>query len=551
MAKKTTTDFYTFDCGCKFKILGEPKNGADIPLLELTPEFFYRHIPLNCPATWALLGSGRCRGVFQLETPLGRHWAKEIKPVCIEDLSAIGALLRPGCLKAISEGKSMTLHYADRKNGKEPVTYPHSCLESVLQKTYGILTYQEQALAIARVVANFSLADADLLRIAIGKKLPEEMAKMKIKFMEGAKAHGLVTEKLAEEIFGWIEKGQRYSFNKSHSVSYGINGYWTAYLKAHFPVQFFTSYLRYALDKADSFDEIKELVEDTKLFDLNVLPPDLRNREHHFHFRHRNIYFGLLDIKGVGEKRLALELEKLTKSEELLDKPLGDWTWLEVLLYFLSYASKSFVQPLIHAGALDWTGVGRKAMLFDYSVMQDMTDKELEWARTAYDPAIESLKALIALGAKPKKEGGAAANKTRVQRLLDAVKLLENPPHALQDDNVWVSWMEAQTLGIPVTASVVGHDTGTTVMDLIKGECRTFCQIAAEITRVKVINTRKGDKMAFLTISDHSGTTENIACFPQQFSEFSSLLSEKNVLIFDGKYEREKNSFIIQRVKQI
>jgi DNA polymerase-3 subunit alpha len=173
-------------------------------------------------------------------------------------------------LEAIREGKSVTNHYIDKKNGMESIDYFHPSLESSLKTTYGEMIYQEQAMQIARDIAGFNLQEADMLRKAIGKKKPEEMAKVKKTFIEGSKNQNIVSSDQAEEIFGWIEKSQRYSFNKSHSISYAINAYLSAYTKAHFPKVFFASYLRFAKDKIDPKAEIKELVQNAREMDIEV-----------------------------------------------------------------------------------------------------------------------------------------------------------------------------------------------------------------------------------------------------------------------------------------
>lgn len=202
---------YRFECGCELPILGESVNKSGLPLLDID---FY-NLRLDCPGTWGLIGTGMTKGIFQVESQLGRQWSKEIKPGCIEDMSAISALLRPGCLKSfLSDGHSMTQHYADRKNNKEPVTPYHPAVDNVLKDTFSLLLYQEQSMILAKEVAGFTLVEADMLRKAIGKKKADEMAKVKKMFLEKAATHGVVTKEQAEEIFGWIESSQRYAFNK-------------------------------------------------------------------------------------------------------------------------------------------------------------------------------------------------------------------------------------------------------------------------------------------------------------------------------------------------
>ena len=158
----------------------------------------------NDPNAWDLICEGRTKGVFQLESQLGRSWAKRVKPRNIAELAALISLIRPGCLKAYSDGKSMTQHYVDRKAKKDPVTYPDDSLEEILSETYGVLVYQEQSMRIAQKLAGFDLKDADQLRKAIGKKKADLMEKVKKSFLEGAEKQGFITKEVAEEIFGCI-----------------------------------------------------------------------------------------------------------------------------------------------------------------------------------------------------------------------------------------------------------------------------------------------------------------------------------------------------------
>ena len=197
--------------------------------------------------TWDLFKDGLTKGVFQLESNLGRAWSKRLAPTNLEELAALIALIRPGCLKAITEGKSMTQHYVDRKNKKEDVKYLDDSLEDILKTTYGVLVYQEQSMLIASKLADFNLQEADVLRKAIGKKNAELMEQVKTSFLEGAEKKGIVTKAVAEEIFSWIEKSSRYSFNKSHAVAYAMNSYLSAWYKANHTKEFFMSYLYLSL----------------------------------------------------------------------------------------------------------------------------------------------------------------------------------------------------------------------------------------------------------------------------------------------------------------
>jgi len=200
--------YFTYPCGCKFPVINEESLSIDF-------NASIDNINLECSRTWDLISSGNTKGCFQLESRLGRTMAKKLKPENIEQLSALISIMRPGSLEAFRDGKSVSNHYIDKKNGQESLDYFHPSLEKALKTTYGEMIYQEQAMEIAQTVAGFNLQEADMLRKAIGKKKPEEMAKVKLKFLEGSTNQKIVNQDQAEEIFGWIEKSQRYSFNKS------------------------------------------------------------------------------------------------------------------------------------------------------------------------------------------------------------------------------------------------------------------------------------------------------------------------------------------------
>lgn len=203
-------------CGCSFKILGPPPlPKCDLPSLEVD----WDNVPLDCKATYDLISSGKTKMVFQLEKGGGRQGSKELKPDKIEDMSALGAVLRPGASSNFDQdGISTTKHFYLRKNNLEEIKPYHPVIDEILKDTYGCLIYQEQSMKIAEAVAGFNKQEADNLRKAIGKKLAEEMAKVKKWFIDGAKKAGILTDAQAEEVFGWIQESQRYSFNKCLSL---------------------------------------------------------------------------------------------------------------------------------------------------------------------------------------------------------------------------------------------------------------------------------------------------------------------------------------------
>jgi DNA polymerase-3 subunit alpha len=359
-----TTRFYTQKCGCQFPINEKYLEKRKRPLEwyidnNFIPpvDFDVENIPIDCPAVWNIMAEGLTKGIFQLESSLGKAWTKNLKPTCIEHISALGALLRPGCLHSIDKkyGCSLTELYCKRKNGELPVEYMHECLRPVLETTYGVLSYQEQAMELTRIIAGFNLQEADMLRKAIGKKLPEEMAKVEIMFYEGAAKCKVVPEEMYREIFGWIKESQRYSFNKAHSLSYGINGYRSAYCKAHFPVQFFTSFLRQAKEKPKPLEEIKELVNEAKIMGIEILTPDLRSLKSSFHMEeNEKIRFGLADIKGIGHAQVEKIKQVILTAEMQYGKKVEDLSWYDFLVIVSPKISSTATEQLIKVGALSY-----------------------------------------------------------------------------------------------------------------------------------------------------------------------------------------------------
>jgi len=202
---------YSFECGCKFPIVGEGIKGIDgLPPIKID----YENLNLRCPHTWELFAKGYTKGIFQLETNLGQGWSKKLQPVTIEEVSALTAILRPGMLKSMLDGKSMTQHFVDRRNLQEDFTYFHPLAEPILSETHGTMTYQEQILSIAKIFAGFSLQQADTLRKAMGKKKADVMAKCREEFVTGCKNMAIITDDDAIALFDIIEKSNRYSFNK-------------------------------------------------------------------------------------------------------------------------------------------------------------------------------------------------------------------------------------------------------------------------------------------------------------------------------------------------
>lgn len=515
-------------------------------------------VPFNDPEVWKLYHEGRTKGIFQLESNLGRSWAKKSKPNNIEELAALVSILRPGCLKAISEGKSMSQHYVDRKNGLEPVSYLHDSLIDILKPTYGVLIYQEQCMRIAQKLAGFSETEADALRKAIGKKKADLMAKVRKDFVIGCEKVGTVDAETADEIFGWIEKSARYSFNKSHAVSYAINSYWSAYRKFYQNKEFFVAYLEYSGDKQDPHQEVYELVSEAKLFDLSVKTPRIVDFRKSFYNEGDIIYFGIKNIKSLTGKNGDKTIETIEEIKE----QLGDMrkvSWLEILIYLSENINSTCFKTLASIGF--FLGIkdkfSRNKCLYDYEIFSTMTKKEIEWVKENYPKKkwATLLDCFIDL-APTKKEGGGTFNENRKQVILNEIMMLKNPPYILEDDVSWIIDQEVKYLGCPVSMSKIeaSDATGnTTCKEILDGKQGKGLRIAANIARInnftiKKEGKNKGKDMSFLTIEDETAALDSVVIFPDSREEAKYDLFEGNNVMVCGSCEKGDGSFVVEKI---
>ncbi|MBT8246442.1 MAG: DNA polymerase III subunit alpha, partial [Acidimicrobiia bacterium] len=305
------------------------------------------HVPLDDPAVFEMLQRGDSIGVFQLEGGPMRALMRNLKPDHFGDIVALNALYRPGPL-----GAGMHNKYADRKNGREEVDYPHPDLEPVLADSYGIMVFQEQVMQVARTMAGFSMADADFLRKAMGKKIASVMAKQEEQFVAGCVANGH-PETLGHELFGYIEHFAGYGFNKSHSAAYGLVAYQTAWLKAHYPAEYMAALL--TSTKKDK-DRTALYLNECRQLDVEVLTPDINRSELDFIARDGSIPFGLSAIRNVGEGVVEAILTEREKNG-----PFADFTDF-INRVDLSVLNKRTIESLIKAGAFDSLGHSRRGL---------------------------------------------------------------------------------------------------------------------------------------------------------------------------------------------
>tara|TARA_B100000749_G_C18446852_1_gene474624 strand:+ start:1431 stop:3017 length:1587 start_codon:yes stop_codon:yes gene_type:complete len=511
--------------------------------------------------TWDLICAGRTKGVYQLESNLGKSWAKRVRPKNIEELAALVALIRPGCLKAIVDGKSMTQHYVDRKHGQEEITYVHESLEPILKSTQGVLVYQEQSMEIAQKIAGFNLEEADNLRKAIGKKQADLMARIKKRFIEGAVNESIVSREAAEEIFGWIEKSSRYAFNKSHAVSYAICGYWSAYAKAHYPLEFYANYLKHAKNKPDPQQEVKELVSDAKLSEIHVQPPSIDKLNEETEIINKKIHFGLKDLKSIGNNQIN-KLKSALSEEGVTCDNISGWTWYEFLVKLSHKINSSTAVAMISVGMFGHTKISRNKMLDEFDTWEKLTAKERDWVSSQHETWDTLTKAMKSLAPK-KKEGGGTFNDARSQIVKDLTLHLDNPAYSLDDSPDWVAQTEQQYLGVPITYSKVDScDTSsanTTCKEFVNGG-RKSAALAVSINAVRNYTVKKGkmkgEDMAFLEVEDHSSPLDNVVIFPENLEKYKNLLYEGNTVLLSGNRskkegQRNNDSLIIERVRQI
>jgi len=540
----------TFACGCSFETVdGNISYNPDIETL-----------PLNCQATWDMVCSGNTKGVFQLESQLGRSMAERVKPTNIEELSDLVAIIRPGCMEAIVDGKSLTNHYIDRKHGTDPVEYFHDALKPILSSTYGILVYQEQALLIARDIAGFDLQEADILRKAIGKKNVELMATLRQQFVTKAEDKGIVTRVQAEEIFGWIEKSQRYSFNKSHSISYAYNAYLTAYTKAHFPHEFFTAYLKNSIGKPDAYLEIEELVNNARIMDIGVMPPNINKMNKYFTLIDKNPTFGLTEIKGVGGSVFDKMIACLTKNQIDLD----DCDWHCFLIGFGACIKVDAFEALIMSGALDSFNISRSQMSHELKMFRELSKREIPWIELykKKNKTADLKKCVLSMienndWKDPKRP---IFRKDRLEVVHSIVSSLEDAGYELVDMPGWKARQEEKYLGVSLTcARVDEYDTSganCTCKEYVDGfNSRNGIRIAAQVDHVrewKIKNGKsKGRKMGFVTISDGTCSLDSVTVFSEEWEKHSKNITEGSILLFNGSRDTKRGSFLIKSVSKV
>jgi DNA polymerase III alpha subunit len=490
----------------------------------------------ECPLAYDIISMGLNKGIFQLESHLGRRYGMAIQPRNIEEISALVSLIRPGALDS-----GMMDEYIKVRNGQKTPEYLHEKLRPIFQNSNGVLIYQEQIMQICQQLAGFTLSEADSIRKAVGKKLPEEMAKWHIQFIDGCRVHSNITSEDAEHIWKWFENSADYLFNKSHGVSYSIITYQTAYAKSHYPVEFYLAMLKYSSNKQDSIEEITELINDAKLFDIKITPPDLRKLNIDFEIvADKQIAFGISHIKNIGQGSIGsiLNLQKYDLS-----------TWKNCLLAFLTCKVKSTaVRALIKSGALDYLNISRSLMLKDYDLISKETtqkDKDKKYTITG-----KSLKMLMdTLGSDEFEflyqacfdcwNNDDFLKRSRQTTKDFIVSLCRECESFSSDDDEYVnSLYEKFFLGVQFSQRIQKHPKAThackDIYNLSPGTFMRLCVMISHIRTARIKNgPNKGKPMAFLSAGDNSYTHDQVMMFSHAYEKNFHKLIADNVYLLD------------------
>ncbi|MEE8330711.1 MAG: DNA polymerase III subunit alpha [Acidimicrobiia bacterium] len=460
------------------------------------------NIALDDPAVYEMLQRGESIGVFQLEGGPMRSLMRNLRPDRFADLIALVALYRPGPL-----GANMHNEYADRKNGRSEVSYLHPDLEPILGDSYGIMVFQEQVMQTAQAMAGFSMAEADDLRKAMGKKIPAVMAAQQDKFVAGCVANGH-SEDLGSELFGFIEHFAGYGFNKPHSAAYGLVAYQTAWLKVHYPAEYMAALLTSV--KRDK-DRTALYLNECRTMGINVRPPDVNRSESDFTADEHGITFGLSAVRNIGEG--VVELIELERTK---NGPYEDFTDF-VNRVDTSVLNRRTVESLIKAGAFDSVGHARRGLFESFEEMLDAVIAR----RRAEDMGQYSL-----FGS----EEGAVQNGIVEfsNREWDRKVQL-----AFEKEMLGLYVSDHPLFGVSELLRSMSTTTLAGLWELPDGATVTVGGIVGSITRRY---TRKGEPMQFFQFEDLEASVE-VVCFPRTVNEHGPLIREDAVLLISGRLD--------------
>jgi len=478
-------------------------------------DYSVENAPEDDKKTFKMLGEGNSFGIFQFESDGMQNILKQTKPSCIEDLIALNAMYRPGPMQNIPR-------FVECKNGKAPITYSDPSLEGILKETYGVIVYQEQVMEVARIIAGYSIGQADLLRRAMGKKEKEILEKEKIPFIEGAVKRGF-TERLAGKIYDELVPFADYGFNKSHSAAYAIIAYRTAYLKANFPAEFMAANLTNEINSSDT-DKLSRCIDEARKMGLTVDPPDINHSDKLFSVVDGRIVFGFLGIKGIGD---APSREIVRGRQDGLYKNFFDF--LDKV--DIKAVGKKAIELLIKTGAFDSFGITRETLVgnLERSVEYALKKKEdkLIGQTNLFDDTDEA--------DMPEYKFEEFAQMSRSDRLNIEKQLIGFYFSGHPMDEYKELWK-----------SEVKVDLGQ--IEKIK---TGSCILIGIIKNIKSIVTSKGSKMGFASIADYNGEIE-VTFFSSVWEKINGRIENDKVSILKGKIEyqkdKDKYSFIAEDI---
>ncbi len=461
-------------------------------------------LPLDDPNTYKLLASAQTIGIFQIESSGMRDLLKKLEPEKFEDLIALLALYRPGPI-----GSGMLDDFIKRKHNLIPIKYEHPKLEIILKETYGIMVYQEQIMQAASILAGFSLAQADILRKAMGKKIPEVMEKQRSNFIHGCVKNS-IKESTATKIFDLIEYFSGYGFNKSHSTAYALISYRTAYLKANYPVEFMTALLT---SERDNTDKIVEYVNEAQRMGLVVLPPDINESDGLFKVTDdKTIRFGLLAVKNVGHGAVDSIVEGRASG--------GNYSSLENLCQRidLRLTNRKVLESLIKCGAMDSFGMSRAQMFSALDIILESA------SRTQKEKAKGQLSFF---------DSGLAQSTFK--------ESINSIPHVKEWPEPQLLSFEKDMLGFYISghplaryAQQLKRFVSSSINNLGDHKDEDEVKIVGLISKIKNTTTRaKQEKMAILKLEDLNGSVE-LLVFPRAYQKISRYIQPNAVVLVKG-----------------
>lgn len=474
-------------------------------------------IPLDDRATYGLMQRAETTAVFQLESRGMKDLIKRVEPSCFEDIVALVALFRPGPLQS-----GMVDDFINRKHGRAEVAYPdakfqHESLKPVLEPTYGVIVYQEQVMQIAQVLAGYTLGGADMLRRAMGKKKPEEMAKQREIFQDGAKNQG-IDPGLAIKIFDLVEKFAGYGFNKSHSAAYALLAYQTAWLKAHYPAEFMAAVLSADMQNTD---KVVTLIDECSAMNLPLLPPDVNRGQFSFTVSEQGeVIYGLGAIKGLGEG----PVEGIMAAR----KEGGDFKDLFDFCARIDgrKVNKRALDALIRSGAMD--NIGPEGEIgYRRAVMLAAMEEAVKMAEQHLQNTQSGMTDLF--GATPQESAPEIGYQSfRNIRCGTSKERLGG---------------EKDTLGLYLTGHPIdeygeelAHFVGHRIVDLKPDKKKQL--VAGLVVGLRVIKTRRGDNMAIVSLDDRSGRIE-VAIFADAFKEYRDKIVKDALLVVEGQISED------------